>query len=1068
MRTRAICRRNVLLIALACVGLGILLKAIIRRGRYGLLIASVKVSLWVITLPLRLVTYIWQVLLVITCTVLFMRYLFEHVQSRQTVYVERRRQGEPISLKLAFPADGHNAFSESVTNKPQPFVFPESEKVEYEVDRLMKAILVNHIESWFSTISKRQVFPQTVERLLRHALISLKAKIEEADIINVLVRKAIPLLTQHLQDFVTAENRVRKLGSLPTGSDLEQDAIAQQYRQGMLHKAARHVKKDDPKAENLMQAYLREVVVKLLPSLLPPRDLGSEIVTTLTRELLAGAVLYPMLHLLSDPDFWNQLIVTHAHQAIQERARVKRFRNVLREQSRNPVTRKAEIKKKPLRTLERLMASNDPKDWDRLYRKIKKSQSIEDVTRMRREIMLLKNEMLAMEIQQDDGLARFRNDKRKRTDKYVIKAMSLLESKITSLSHASSIESMQVQTHLSFDRTLAVGVSYFLEFLERRQRVELLDFWHQVMAIKLSTCEAVPNSQLSVLDSEVHLSKAEIARLYRKFFTAPLLTITDDERTLVKNYVENEPDSYDIDSNEVIVRVARRAYKTMEVEDFPAFKVDPLYFNMVTGETSLSRSPLNRTWSSSILERNFTENAESIAGDLSDLESEYHHETMGMVETGETDVLTAMELALQDILVDREQAENSQSTRSSIDLERSPDLVSKALLTELVSAAPGDLEIAEQIAALDLEIREKTQSLKIIDRYIATKDKVDENESRVLQKSRAQLVTELEIKQNQKQRYEIQSDEHDLYRKTTLKIDSTAVQRDADGEYVVYLIEINRRNPDGTQAGWIIARRYSEFFELYNQLKSKFASVSSFDFPKKQLNRLKSVSESRRPVLESFLQSLLNDERICRTFEVRSFLSQHNEHVQKRRHRTVIENIIGITDPREGLVKLFTLLEGSEDRTENPDLREIHPAPYEDDVSSFTKPIVDFVLEAFDLRDRNKWIKKRAVVLVLQQLLGGTIESRIRDTVSAFLEDTQLAATISKLTANIETKSPAQVKSRVERQRLMELAQQTLKAYNPSYVPDGAGKKCFRALQNKTLNIHILAKIIDVLIDAIS
>lgn len=310
------------------------------------------------------------------------------------------------------------------------------------------------------------------------------------------------------------------------------------------------------------------------------------------------------------------------------------------------------------------------------------------------------------------------------------------------------------------------------------------------------------------------------------------------------------------------------------------------------------------------------------------------------------------------------------------------------------------------------------------------------------------------------------------------------------------MIEVDRTSTDGSKTGWIIARRYSEFSELLSQLKVKFPYVGNLDFPKKQLNRLKPVAEVRRPVLESFLRGLLRDERICNSIELRTFLSQNMEAVKKRHHKTVMENIFGLTDPREAFAKLFTMLDGPEEigKQENPDLRQVHPAPTEsmdEEVSSFAKPIVDLIVEAFDLRERSKWIKKRAVVLILQQILGGTIETRVRDQVATLTSESAICAMLQTLQAQLDkdgqaaaaaaggpqppiasssspaTSMPAATAAKANRQRLQELAEQTLRAYNPAYVPDSAVRKLFRALQIETLNRHLLGKLMDVLVDTL-
>lgn len=42
--------------------------------------------------------------------------------------------------------------------------------------------------------------------------------------------------------------------------------------------------------------------------------------------------------------------------------------------------------------------------------------------------------------------------------------------------------------------------------------------------------------------------------------------------------------------------------------------------------------------------------------------------------------------------------------------------------------------------------------------------------------------------------------------------------------------------------------------------------------------------------------------------------------------------------------------------------------------SAFSAPICDLILAVFELNKENNWLRRQAVVVILQQVLGGTIE----------------------------------------------------------------------------------------------
>lgn len=56
--------------------------------------------------------------------------------------------------------------------------------------------------------------------------------------------------------------------------------------------------------------------------------------------------------------------------------------------------------------------------------------------------------------------------------------------------------------------------------------------------------------------------------------------------------------------------------------------------------------------------------------------------------------------------------------------------------------------------------------------------------------------------------------------------------------------------------GWVVARRYNEFFNMHNKLRERYVMVRNLDFPGKRLVTSLSGSfvDSRRIGLEKYLQ----------------------------------------------------------------------------------------------------------------------------------------------------------------------------------------------------------------------
>jgi sorting nexin-25 len=56
---------------------------------------------------------------------------------------------------------------------------------------------------------------------------------------------------------------------------------------------------------------------------------------------------------------------------------------------------------------------------------------------------------------------------------------------------------------------------------------------------------------------------------------------------------------------------------------------------------------------------------------------------------------------------------------------------------------------------------------------------------------------------------------------------------------------------------------------------------------------------------------------------------------------------------------------------------DLKPLEGETSTSAFTGPICDLVLAMFELDKKNNWLRRQAVVIILQQVLGGTIERQV-------------------------------------------------------------------------------------------
>jgi sorting nexin-25 len=131
---------------------------------------------------------------------------------------------------------------------------------------------------------------------------------------------------------------------------------------------------------------------------------------------------------------------------------------------------------------------------------------------------------------------------------------------------------------------------------------------------------------------------------------------------------------------------------------------------------------------------------------------------------------------------------------------------------------------------------------------------------------------------------------------------------------------------------------------------------------------------------------------------------------------------------------------------------DLKPLEGETSTSIFSAPICDLVLAIFELNKQNNWLRRQAIVIILQQVLGGTIErlailssndfvkimsfySKIRETAKSLLEESRLMMMIDFLRDNLwpngVLKPPTASRSIEERVRTRDEANRKLSSLLP-------------------------------------
>lgn len=227
----------------------------------------------------------------------------------------KKQNGLPSSIRpartLAFVAPqmwkGEIAWLSSRAVYKKTPLYPSSFVISDSLDSLLDRVLRDFVTAWYSNITRSPSFVNEVDRAIRTALISIRDRIFGVDIVEIAVSRIVPIITRHLKEFYEAERAIRgkHLNRNVTESEDLDLAIAGKYRDGRLHPAASLTYSD---TKLVQQEYLRRIVVRLLPEVLPEDMIGSRAVSVLIKEIVSCAVLAPLMQMLADPDTWNRLM----------------------------------------------------------------------------------------------------------------------------------------------------------------------------------------------------------------------------------------------------------------------------------------------------------------------------------------------------------------------------------------------------------------------------------------------------------------------------------------------------------------------------------------------------------------------------------------------------------------------------------------------------------------------------------------------------------------------------------------------------------------------------------------
>ncbi|EJD54877.1 hypothetical protein AURDEDRAFT_51264 [Auricularia subglabra TFB-10046 SS5] len=1052
-------------------------------------------------------------------------------------------------------------------------LLPAYPRVSAVLNSILDLIVRDFVWIWYKGLSSHAAFPGTVERTIHSSLAALLSRAERLDLPALVVRRVLPLITAHVEHFRQSEVALRGTGlerHLTHSEELDLLLASRYAGRGRLHPAVDNLASMQTKQGE--DAHMRRLVDRALPLLVPEQELQSRAVRIVVREIVACAVFGPVIEMLSDPDFWNRILDQTATAAIRQQKLISRVRDILVAESTAPTGA----------PIERISARTDAVHFDAFLRSIRRSNSLLDARRLKNDIAGEIRKTRAVLANNDKG-DWIDGEKTEHVVAYLDRlytAKRTVEERITVLSGSTS-DSRQsgvfneggVPANFPVLRTVLAhpaALGYFMEFLDRRSRSVLVQFWLAVESFKNpledADAESGPedNAEDDASEAEAQTLREDMRMLLTQYLAPGAMPVPISPRHIerIRTFAEGTGVQGERRARRAVVKAQAEVEKAM-AHDFEEFAASDLGFR---ARADLDRTmhaqrqaqsplpPVSPTTQSQITRRAPAARielppAKSAPASLEFLISSptvddserrpLFSEEPESPEEMQARRMEAISAALEDIIAEDEPG--SRTERSSISsrrraktlfadddplptvaegIEEAVEAAEEAEHNEVQLAGPGDLQLEHDIDALGAKIEELRAQDALLSALVRKAELTgDDAELRLLRKSQSALARELRAREFQKTQFETQARENKLVPgRTHVSIRNTSTgDESGEGQVVRYLVEVQQMDERGTGAiasGWIVARRYNEFWNMHHKLRERYVAVRSLDFPGKRLVGTVSPAfvEARRAGLERYLQSLIAIPAVCESDELRAFLSRHNHNgsttgtasalatpstpgpAAANFVRTMYRSVAGSLDDmifgpsmldvmlqrlvrqaaaRAGIVGAGAGDESLVARSVAPDALAGEGEGGETATSAFSAPICDLILAVFELNKENNWLRRQAIVVILQQVLGGTIERRIRDMTRTYLDEDHVMGYLSAFQSNLwpggVLKPPSVPRTADEKAQTKEAAHRKLSTLMPDIAANMIGRsnarrgarRIFNVMQNRRLNQHIIYLVID-------
>jgi len=225
-------------------------------------------------------------------------------------YLQRAARPFSFSTPAAWQAVLTRSQWSQNTQKTLPPLYPDSKEVSDALNEIITMVLRDFVTSWYQHISSSPSFPIAVTSVMHASLQEIQHRAESIDVSSLVIKRILPKVTAHIDQFRQSEVALRGAGlerSLTQSEELDLLLASRYASKGFkLHSAVENLSTTFTRQTEEM--HIRQLVDKALPYILPPKEGNSKALKIVVREIATCSVLFPIMEMVADPDFWNRTI----------------------------------------------------------------------------------------------------------------------------------------------------------------------------------------------------------------------------------------------------------------------------------------------------------------------------------------------------------------------------------------------------------------------------------------------------------------------------------------------------------------------------------------------------------------------------------------------------------------------------------------------------------------------------------------------------------------------------------------------------------------------------------------